>query len=79
MANENRKIIDSRGTACPGPITDLALAYREAKVGDVLELWATDPGIKADVQAWAAKTGNKIVSIAEDKDKITVIIQIIKR
>ena len=36
-------VIDSRGSACPGPITDLAMAYRRAKVGDVLELWATDP------------------------------------
>ncbi len=79
MAEGNHKIVDSRGTACPGPITDLAMAYRNAKVGDVIELWATDQGIKADVQAWAAKTGNKIVSINEDKDRITVIIQIIKR
>ncbi len=79
MADNNHKIVDSRGTACPGPITDLALAYRDAKVGDVIEMWATDPGIKADMQAWAEKTGNKIVSITEDKDKITVIIQIVKR
>ncbi len=71
--------IDSRGTACPGPITDLARAYRDAKVGDVIEIWATDPGIKADAQAWAAKTGNKITSITEDKDKITVVIQVLKR
>ncbi len=39
-------LVDSRGSTCPGPITDLAMAYRRSKVGDVIELWATDPGVK---------------------------------
>lgn len=72
-------MVDSRGSSCPGPITDLAIAYRRSKVGDVIELWATDPGVKADVNAWAAKTGNEIVSVDEAGGKITVIIRITKR
>ena len=43
--------VDSRGTACPGPITDLLRAYRKASNGDVIELLATDPGVKADARA----------------------------
>ncbi len=74
-----RTLVDSRGSSCPGPITDLAIAYRRSKVGDVIELWATDPGVKADVNAWAAKTGNEIVSVDEAGGKITVIIRITKR
>lgn len=72
-------MVDSRGSACPGPITDLAMAYRRSKVGDVIELWATDPGVKPDVQAWAAKTGNKIVSIEDQDDKIVVVLEIVRR
>ncbi len=72
-------MVDSRGSSCPGPITDLAIAYRRSKVGDVIELWATDPGVKADVNAWATKTSNQIVSIDETGEKITVIIRITKR
>ncbi len=72
-------MVDSRGSSCPGPITDLAIAYRRSKVGDVIELWATDPGVKADVNAWASKTGNEIVSVQETGGKITVIIRITKR
>jgi tRNA 2-thiouridine synthesizing protein A len=71
--------VDSRGSSCPGPITDLALAYRRSKVGDVIELWATDPGVKPDVRAWAAKTGNHLVSIDDDGEKISVVIEIVKR
>lgn len=73
------KMIDSRGSACPGPITDLARAYRNSKVGDILELWATDKGVKADTEAWAKKTGNEIMEVKEDPDKIVVKIKILKR
>jgi tRNA 2-thiouridine synthesizing protein A len=74
-----RTLVDSRGSACPGPITDLALAYRRAKVGDVIELWATDPGVKPDVKAWAAKTRNEIVSLEDQADKIVAVLKILRR
>jgi tRNA 2-thiouridine synthesizing protein A len=72
-------IVDSRGSACPGPIMDLALAYRRAKVGDIIELWATDPGVKADVRAWAAKTKNEVMSVEEQGDKIVTVLRIKRR
>jgi tRNA 2-thiouridine synthesizing protein A len=75
----SRTIVDSRGSPCPGPITDLAMAYRRAKVGDVIELWATDPGVRPDAQAWAAKTRNEIVSMEEQTDKFVVVLRILRR
>ncbi len=74
-----KKVIDSRGSACPGPITDLALAYRNASIGDEIELWSTDPGVKEDAKAWAQRTGNVIESITELPDKIVVLIKIVKK
>lgn len=76
---ETRTVVDSRGSACPGPITDLALAYRRSKAGDVIELWATDPGVKPDVRAWAAKTGNEVVSVEDQGDKIVAVLKIVRR
>jgi len=55
------------------------MAYRRSKVGDVIELWATDPGVRPDVQAWATKTGNEIVSIEDHDDTIRVVLHIVKR
>jgi tRNA 2-thiouridine synthesizing protein A len=72
-------IVDSRGSACPGPITDLARAYRRSKVGDVIELWATDPGVKGDVRAWASKTKNEVVSIDDRDGKIVSVLRIARR
>jgi tRNA 2-thiouridine synthesizing protein A len=74
-----RTIVDSRGSACPGPITDLAMAYRRSKVGDIIELWATDPGVKPDTEAWAAHTGNRVVSVEEQPDRIVVVLEIVRR
>ena len=64
--------VDSRGSACPGPITDLMKAYRNSKNGDIIEIMATDPGIEADAQAWAKKTQNEIISM-EDRDGYIVV------
>lgn len=71
--------VDARGSACPGPITELSKAYRNSHVGDTITILATDQGIKSDAQAWAERTGNKILSINEADGVITVKISIIKR
>lgn len=72
-------VIDSRGTMCPGPITDLFRAFRNANIGDVLELWATDPAAKSDVQAWAKRSGNEVVSISDDKDYVRIQVRIVRK
>ena len=71
-----KTLVDSRGTACPGPITDLLRAYRKASNGDVIELLATDPGVKADAKAWCQRTNNEILSTVEKNGVITVEIKI---
>lgn len=72
-------IVDSRGTMCPGPITDLFRAYRNAKIGDVIELLATDPAAKSDTQAWAKRSGNEIVTIVDEPDYVRIQVRIIKK
>jgi TusA-related sulfurtransferase len=75
----NKIIIDARGSSCPGPIVELSKAYRNASKGDIIELWATDPGVKADAAAWAEKTKNKIDSVVEEDGKIILIIEVLNR
>jgi len=72
-------IIDSRGTMCPGPITDLFRAFRSSSIGDVLELWATDPAAKSDVQTWAKRSGNEVVSINDEKDYVRIQVRILRK
>ena len=72
-------VVDSRGTMCPGPITDLFRAYRNANIGDVIELWATDPAAKSDSEAWAKRSGNEIVAVIDEKDHIRIQVRILKK
>ncbi len=69
-----KKIVDSRGSFCPGPITDIFKAYRQANVGDLIELWATDPAAKPDLKAWASRSGNTILEITDEPGYIRILI-----
>jgi tRNA 2-thiouridine synthesizing protein A len=76
---EQHKVIDSRGSFCPGPITDLFKAYRSSQLGDVIELLATDPAARADVTAWAQKSGNEVVDIVDEQGYLRIIVKITKK
>lgn len=72
-------VVDSRGTMCPGPITDLFRAYRNAKIGDVIELLATDPAAKSDTEAWTKRSGNEIIAVIDEKDYTRIQIRVVKK
>ncbi len=79
MSTETRrKIVDARGTYCPGPITELFKAYKESNDGDILELLATDPAAKSDVKAWTKKSGSEIIDIIEEEGHTRIIIKVKK-
>ena len=73
------KVVDSRGSFCPGPITDLFKAYRSAQLGDVIELLATDPAAKADVTAWVQKSGNELLDIIDEQGYIRILVKVTKK
>jgi TusA-related sulfurtransferase len=54
--------LDAKGLLCPMPIVRLAKAVRELQSGQVVLLEATDPGAKADVNAWSRSTGHAILA-----------------
>jgi len=72
-------VVDSRGTMCPGPITDLFRAYRNANIGDVIELLATDPAAKSDTEAWTKRSGNEILAVINEKDYIRIQVRVVKK
>jgi len=78
-AVSQHKVVDSRGSFCPGPITDLFKAYRSSQVGDVIELLATDPAAKADVTAWAQRSGNELLDTIDEQGYIRIIVKITKK
>jgi tRNA 2-thiouridine synthesizing protein A len=54
--------VDARGQSCPGPLVSLARALKDTQPGDLLELFATDPGSRSDIPSWATISGNELLS-----------------
>ena len=75
-----RIVVESEGIWCPPtPMTDLFRAWRDADLGDIIELHATEPDIEGDVRAWAKKSGNRVLDVSHGKDYISITVQITKR
>jgi TusA-related sulfurtransferase len=52
------KVVDARGSACPGPLLEAKKGIGGVSIGNVLEIWSADPATKTDISAWAAKVGH---------------------
>lgn len=63
---EADKSIDCKGLSCPEPILHTKMAINELEPGQILEMFATDPGSVNDMAAWSKRTGNPIVEQAEE-------------
>lgn len=72
------KNLDARGLSCPMPIVKLSQAMKEMKIGEIIEVLASDPSFVPDVEAWCRKTEQKLNEIQENPDVIKAYIQKIK-
>lgn len=58
--------IDVRGLQCPGPIAKISNTMNEAKVGDIVEIKASDPGFGKDVSNLCDKMGYNLLELDKD-------------
>jgi TusA-related sulfurtransferase len=69
------EVIDARGAACPGPLLEAKKGIGKVGVGDVIELWSSDPVTKSDISAWAGKVGHEVLGVIEDDGYDRVFIR----
>jgi len=53
------KVVNARGSACPGPLLEAKKGIGAVKVGEVLEIWSGDARTKEDIPRWSAKVGHE--------------------
>lgn len=53
------KVVDARGSACPGPLLEAKKGIGTIKVGEILEIWSGDPRTKQDIPKWSQKVGHE--------------------
>jgi tRNA 2-thiouridine synthesizing protein A len=49
------KVVDARGTACPGPLLEARRAISECPVGGVMEIQSSDTDTIVSVERWCKK------------------------
>lgn len=69
------KVVDARGSACPGPLLEAKKGIGAVAVGQVLEVWSNDSGTKKDIPLWASKMGHECLGVlaGEGYDRIFVL------
>lgn len=70
--------LDTFGLLCPMPIVKTALKAKEMRVGQTLEILASDAGIKEDMPAWCKSTGNEFLGLEEHNGEFRVYIRKLK-
>ena len=58
--------LDLKGLLCPMPVVKISKAIKDIPVGGVIEATATDPGVMADIPAWAKSTGNEMMKVEKE-------------
>jgi len=71
---EAAKVVDARGSACPGPLLEAKKGIGMVGVGDVLEIWSGDERTKEDIPRWSLKVGHEYLGFleAEGYDRIFI-------
>lgn len=72
-ATDTTRQLDCANLNCPMPIVKISGEIRTMNTGDTLQITATDPAFKADLEAWVRKTGNELVSFKDGSLKVAVI------
>ena len=69
------KVVDARGTACPGPLLEAKKAIGTVSVGQTIEVWSGDASTKKDLPRWASKVGHEYLGAieADGYDRIFVV------
>lgn len=62
----DKRIIDARGSFCPGPLMELIAGIKSAQVGDELEVLSTDKGSANDIPEWIRKVGHEWLGTREE-------------
>lgn len=60
------KVVDARGTSCPGPILAAKKGMPQVPVGEVMEVLATDSGTLKDIPAWSMKMRHEFLGVIEE-------------
>jgi tRNA 2-thiouridine synthesizing protein A len=61
-----KKVIDARGSFCPGPLMELIAGIKMVEIGDEIEVLSTDKGSAGEIPQWLKKVGHEYLGSHEE-------------
>ena len=71
-------VLDLKGLLCPMPVVKLQLAAKKLQAGQIVEGVATDPGVMADIPAWARTSGNEVIKMQREGKVVRFFVRRVK-
>jgi TusA-related sulfurtransferase len=69
------RVIDARGSYCPGPLMELIRAIRESQPGQILAVYSSDSGSRIDIPKWVDKAGHRLVGITQRAGYDEIVVE----
>jgi len=60
------KVVDARGTACPGPLLEAKRSVVEVSNGGIMEVLSSDQSTNRDIPLWAKKVGHEYLGTIDE-------------
>ena len=74
-ASGTTRIVDARGSFCPGPLMELIRAIRESAPGQVIAVYSSDSGSRTDIPKWVEKASHRLVGVAQRDGYDEIIVE----
>jgi TusA-related sulfurtransferase len=69
------KLVDARGTACPGPLLEAKRAITSVPMGGIMEVLSSDEGTNEDIPLWANKVGHEYLGNIEESGHWRIFVK----
>ena len=69
------KELDCTGLSCPLPVLKTKKMVDSMNYGEILKMNSTDPGSKNDITSWIENSGNELLSMDQDGEKLIFFIK----
>ena len=60
------KVVDARGTACPGPLLEAKRGIADVPREGIMEVLSSDEGTNDDIPLWCRKVGHEYLGSIEE-------------
>ena len=67
--------LDMTGFFCPEPVVRVNQEIGNVAIGEVLELLADDPSSKSDIESWARRAGQELLSAEDQGGRLRFLIR----